>query len=418
MPIDSTNWSNDVDEDISSKDSVPEDGPGGGIMSIWEQDVYSKLNNLAGSSFDNQSSFNIPGATFGAGGWGQQTVGSALVHHGNTVTANILNADSRPQPGTSRFSLGGETVYQETVEGAFRSTGIPNLGVMLGESIPGDNYNWEFAPSIDGLSITESSIGPGSDIGVIKYGSVRGKIETYDGEPVSGMSVTGKGAAAVTGSKGSYEFQGPGGTSVTLKTLSDTYSFGVDISKGEVTEKNITLSKLIIEVLDTELQPVDNSPVKINGRTRYTDSDGRIVDRAPELKDYDIIAQGKFGVENFTIDRLDRLYKIQIAPGITPSGGEPIGAASSSAILNVVDSQTGSPVTDVDAVIDGEDVVSLSDTNGKVVLLSSQSGSEAEVVISGDDDRYEKESVTMQIPNNGINRKEVELERASKTPTY
>jgi uncharacterized membrane protein len=112
-------------------------------------------------------------------------------------------------------------------------------------------------------------------------GTVEGVVESADGEPVEGATVTLGGQQVTTGGDGSYELDGPvgpGELSVERFGFADATE-SVTVSAGEATTADITLESVDTGTVEGVVEsagggPVEGATVTVGGRETTTDADG------------------------------------------------------------------------------------------------------------------------------------------------
>jgi hypothetical protein len=383
------------------------EGVGGGIMPIWEATRTQKLNQLATAAFTNAASYSVPDAVVStSGGFGIE--GNYLC--GISARGTVVDADSTPLSGTATIeSSDGRTLTSSQETGDFTiNAGVPT-GVRSGADITGVTYTFRFSPNASGLSFTEDDIPVRYSAGVVKYGLMEGTITDFNGDPVPNIAVIGPGAAAITDENGDYNLIGPGGATETVETLRQTASKSITFNQDSVTVRDFQFPQLTIRVLDAEYRPVSGTPVDIDGVTYYTDGGGKVQIPDAGVREHDVTVMGKF---NNTFDVSSSGQEFVFTLGPPDSFNDfPDTQGLGGIEIEVTDAKTGVPVVNVAA----EELTSgtKADANnaGIIRLLVTETGSEVEVQIARNHNRYRQKTITATIPEGTMLDRSIRLER-------
>ncbi|AFD02306.1 VP17 [Haloarcula hispanica icosahedral virus 2] len=378
-----------------------------GALSIWTEDRFTQLTGLVGGTFTNESSYNIPAGLVDTNDYQYGMGDGAEASLGVSATATAVSPSGSPLTGTATISAGGVTFAQSTVNGAFILSAAPPAGVYTGQNLENDEYNFTFSPSINGVAVSEENMPYTYDAGTIQYGAVSGQILDYKGDPVPNVAVGGKGAADISDKDGRYKLTLPGGLSTTLKTLYGSYSFDVSASGGVEATENITFPQLTIKVIDADLEPVANAPVTIDGKTRYTEENGKVEVPTAEVKDYSVRVMEAFESDAVTVGSAGEEWVYTVGPGAT--FGDASDLSLGGVKIQAVDADTGRPVYETKAVDRVSGVTSLSNTEGVCKLLSENVGEAVDVAIGTGDKRYEKQNIKGTLPDGSMLEVEVPL---------
>jgi hypothetical protein len=350
------------------------DGPGGGTMDVWEKDRVTKLKQLAASTFTNNSSFGIPNGVVDTQQF-DTSFDSNETFQGVTASGTALDADGTPLPGTAAIELNGESMAETAATGLFTVTMSPPVGVVYGVDTPLDEYDFRFSPEKTGLDVFTSNIGVFHDAGTFRYGELAGTITDYNGDPLGSETVYGEGAATKTDDDGAYSFPAPGGTSVTLKAL------GTETTKTPAEGETITLdfqaSRVVVEVVTPDLDPVAGTPVQVGDTDHTTDDEGRVVVDPAYLVEYEILVSDRY-LLRVDVTSEGNLYEERVGDGDDKAG------------LNarLVDAATGEPIRDLPAEFLATETLGVSNENGRLRLFTDEPDAEDAVEIGVADNRY------------------------------
>jgi len=400
-------WPNKDTLSASDPGSEAKSGDGGPVLSVWTADRQTKLRDLVGAPYTNESSFTVPAGFVDTGGW-PVSFENQERKLGVNVEGNMLNADGKPLSGEAIVEASGQVFESSTVSGTFLVSSQPPVGTYLGPDTAGDEFDFRFRPSINGISYFEGNIPFQFNSGTIQYGEIFGTISDYDGEPVPNIAVGGQGAADVTDEQGAYVLVAPGGSTVDLRTLYDTYTFSVTLGAGERKTQDVTFPKLTIRVLDADFQPVENAPVKIDGTTHYTGADGNVELPRAQVRDYAVTVMDRFEADDVSVGSAGEEWVYTVGPG--SSFGDYSNLEVGGVKLQAVDADTGRAITDLRAVERNTGVVSLSNGEGVCKLLSEKVGDEIDVQIGTGDKRYRTQAVIGTMPDGSMLEVEVAVE--------
>lgn len=395
--------------------SEVEDGSLGSTLDIWSSTRENKLTKLVTASITNESSFIIPKAVVSTGGF-DVGWGSGEKFAGKSVFGMMLRQDGSPLSGTAMMVLSENNSVEKTVTGTFIMSAPPSQGVISGVFTTPTGIDFQFTPSINGISYTSSNIPSTEKIGTIQYGEISGKITKFDGTPAKNVSVSGPGSADVTGEDGTYILTAPGGTSTTLTTLNGTYDFGVTLSPGEEIVQDVTFPSLIIRVLDADLEPVENSPVEIDGDTFYTDAGGKVKLDKAEVRDYHVKVMDFYDSESVSVGSAGEEWVYTVGPGA--SFGDYINMQPGTFRARVVDDKNGEGVENADCRILDDGTLSHTGEGGKARVLSPGKDWPKEVEICGNDRRYENEVLEYDPSDYDSGEVNIRVGRSKNNQTY
>lgn len=240
--------------------------------------------------------------------------------------------------------------------------------------------------------------------------TVKGTIQDKFGNPVEGIAVLSavSRTPVVTGPDGKYEI-GVSSQFGELITMGGTldFSIGVDnadiiVGPGETATKDITLPHISVMVYG--YSPVQNAPVKFNDKLIYTNKMGvaRFVVKRLDL--YDIVVQNEYTTDTY-IGEPASVKQFVLMPGEIFGGGVTGGVPALILVrLKIVDEETGEPVRNVDVVRGKTGMRTLSDEDGvaqvfpRSNLLEGENDEiEFDLIVASEDNRYEKETVSMSV---------------------
>ena len=410
MSVQNVDFGSSFERPHDSVDASAEDGSGGGTMDIWTQDRQQKLRNLAAAAFTNASSFNIPAGIVDTQDFGV-SFESGEKAQGINSNGLTLDKDGKPLSGTLTVEAAGVVFVEKTVSGSFVVAAPPPAGVQVGADLAADEYDLRFSPSINGLDYLEENIPYQHTAGTIQYGEINGTITDFDGQAMPNIAVGGSGAADVTDGDGSYKLVAPGGSTVTLRTLYNSYEFDVTLAAGETRTEDVTFPKLTIRVLDADLQPVSNAPVKIDNTTHYTGENGKVEIPDAEVRNYDVKVMERFEATDVSVGSAGQEWTYTVGPGA--SFGDYTSMSLGGVKISAVDADTGRAVTDLKAVERNTGVVSLSDGDGVCKILSEKVGEAVNIQVGTGDKRYRPQGIDGTMPDGSM----LEVEVAVKPET-
>lgn len=398
------------DEFLTESPGAASDGSGGSLMPIWEANRSEKLNTLGTSPYENKSSFGIPNAVVGNGVWDVNHTDDEFLA-GINVRGTFVDSSSKPLSGTATVSTsGGQQVGSKSTTGSFVLNLDLPLGVGSGPDVSGEQYDFRWSPDASGLAFTQDNIPIKYSAGVVKYGLLEGTITDFNGDPVPNDVVAGPGGAAITDEDGDYNIIGPGGTTETFETLSESLTDTVTLNADSKTVRDWQYPQLTIRVLDSGYQPVGNAPVKIDGITYYTNDSGKVELPQAPLKDYKVTVMGEFTATALSVSQQGQEFVYTFGPPETYNDFPDTGGLGSIEI-EVTDEKTGSPVTNVVGIEKTSGVTTPASRQGIISLLTTQTGNEVKISIGEDNSRYRTAVITDNIPEGKKVERKVPLQR-------
>ena len=393
---------------------VPDSGAKSGTtptstnLEIWTADRITKLEELAGKTFVNNSSFTMPAGVVTNGFEVPWQNGEKK--HGINVTMLPLSPEGKPLSGTAKITAGATELLSKNTTGGFILSGPPLPGVLIGNSVERSLISFTFQPSVPAISVQED-FGGRANLGTVKYAKLDGTVTDYTGNPVSNIAVSGPGSADVTDSSGRYELLAPGGTSVTMSALGGTYEFTLTPGAGETLTQDIQYPQLTIRVLDADYNPVENAPVKIDGQTYETNASGEVNIPDAVLKSYDVKVM-EFFEGTVDVPEAAKEFKFSVAPGQslgdTTTGG--IGGIK----IKAVDARSGRPISDISVEEVNTGSTSASNAKGVAKVLTSEVGNDVDIRVGTDDDRYRPAAVEGTLPDGSMLEVELEIEEQTQ----
>jgi hypothetical protein len=343
-------------------------------MDVWEKDRVTKLKQLAASTFTNNSSFSIPNGVVDTQAFDTAFDGNETFQ-GVTASGTALDADGTPLPGTAAIELNGEVMSETAATGLFTVTMSPPAGVVYGVDTPLDEYDFRFRPEKAGLDLFTQNIGVSYDAGPFRYGALAGTITDYQGDPLGSETVYGEGAATKTDNAGAYSLAAPGGTSVTLKALGTETT--KTPSEGETITLDFQASRVVVEVVTPDLDPVAGTPVQVGDTDHTTDDEGRVVVDPAYLVEYEILVSDRYLLK-VDVTSEGNLYEERVGDGDDKAG------------LNarLVDAATGEPIRDLPAEFLETETLGVSNEKGRLRLFTDEPDAEDAVEIGVADNRY------------------------------
>jgi hypothetical protein len=397
------------DEFLTESPGAASDGSGGGLMSVWEATRSEKLNALGTSPGENKSSFGIPNAVVGNGSWAINHTDDEFLA-GINARGTFVDSTSKPLSGTATVSTsGGQQVGSKSTTGSFvLNLGVP-LGVDSGSDVPGEQYDFRWSPNISGINFSQDNIPVVYSAGVVKYGLLKGTITDFNGDPAPNIAVIGPGSAAVTDENGDYNLIGPGGTTETVETLRQTASKSITFNNNSVTVRDFQFPQLTIRVLDAEYRPVSGAPVDIDDVTYYTDDGGKVQIPDAGVKEHDVTVMGEFS-NTFDVSSSGQEFVFTLGPPDS-FGDFPDTQGLGGIEIEVTDAKTGVPVVNVAAEELTSGTKADANNGGIIRLLVTETGSEVEVQIARDHNRYRQKTITATIPEGTMLDRSIRLER-------
>lgn len=322
---------------------------------------------------------------------------------GINASGGALAADGSALSGKAQIIINDSVSSSKAVKGPFRISSPPPPGVESGTDSTSPEVDFKFIPSSSGISKLDTDVGLSYDAGTFQYGEVTGKVTDYEGSPISGAAVFGEGQGTSTNPKGKYSIAAPGGTTVNLESLNRTVTDTITPNGGQSVTVNFQFSRLVIKVVDPELNPMVGTPVKINGDNYETNDDGIVtLDRAG-IKTHNVVIDGDE----------------EISPTIGSQGvlvEEQFGDSLSGYRVALSESETDLPIQGTTVGFKDVGVSSQTDNNGRASAIVDVEG-EREVELGRSDRRYETKTVTVVVKNGEIKSEESALSRRSNVPT-
>jgi hypothetical protein len=356
----------------SESDSVSGSAP---VMNIWGESRVTKLNNLAGVDFTNNSSFSVPAGVVGATESYQTTWSNQERKHGVNASGQPLDSSGKAFPGTASIELNGEVISETSATGPFIVSSLPPAGVYFGVDTPLDAYDFRFTPEKTGLDVFTENIGVSHDAGTFRYGELAGSITDYAGDALGSETVYGEGTATKTDENGAYSFPAPGGKSVTLKALGTETT--KTPSEGETITLDFQASKVVVEVVTPDLDTVAGTPVQVGDTDHTTDDEGQVVVDPAYLVEYEILVSDRYLLK-IDVTSEGNLYEQRVGDGDDKAG------------LNarLVDAATGEPIRDLPAEFLETETLGVSNEAGRLRLFTDEPDAEDAVEIGVADNRY------------------------------
>jgi hypothetical protein len=394
MSVTNDSYDATVERSYNAVDNSAEDGDGGGTMAVWKQSRVNLLRDVAGGNFNNNSSFDVPPGFIDSVNNYDTTWSNSEKMCGVNARGTVVGPEGKPQQGTSRMLSGESTVTSKTSSGSFILSAHPPAGVSSGSSESASSYDYEFAPSNDGLNVSAENIGVSYDAGLVQYGSITGQVTDYHGNVVSDVRVSGSGNATKTDGNGVYSLLAPGNTTVSLNAIGTTTNYTPPA--GQKITADWQYSRLQVRVITSDLDPVEGVKVTINGVGYQTDANGEVtIDTAP-LKQYDIDVAGGGS------DSVD----------ITTQGSENVsefGKTHAGARLILTEAATGRDVGGV-PVSFSNGLSAVSGAGGKAAVTTPDAA-ETTVTVDPVGERYKTVDVDVSLTDGETVEKTVELEK-------
>lgn len=398
-------------------DSVEEtgaiSGPGGETFSLWTKTRKEIANLLPPGVVNYEGSFSSPAIIYGENFNTEWSDSERLT--GLHVTGASLAPDGGSLAGKITITAGDETLGTDTVSGAFVGNSSPPDSVFSGSSVSSlGQLEFTFVPAVSGIGFTDTMSGYGHDAGTIQYGSIKGKVYDYNGNPVSGSPISGTGFGTASGEDGGYEVLAPGGQSADIDVLDGTKTVTVSVSGGQTEQRDFTHPQLTIEVLGVDYNPLNGIPVYIDD-SRYTTNDqGRVEIPTALVKDYDVVVLDYFKSKGVTVSKLNEEFVYQLGPDSIDVNWENIGDGFTGVKLEVIDGVTGQPVSNVTATEKNSGIKSDANPKGFVKMIAPSVSGDIEVVVGEDNNRYLGATVRDNIGDGELLEKTVLLGRKTE----
>lgn len=396
-----------TDIDHSDVDESANSGTGGGTIALWKLDRESLVRRLAGAEFSNNSAFGTPPALVDlnksdSSPW-DTTFEDGEAPHGVNVKGTAFDETERPLSGTATVtSDSGEELASKDVAGSFILASSPPNGVTAGADVETTSYTFSFQPSVAGLNYVSENISFRTNVGIFRYAAITGKVTQYDGSPATGVPVFGSGQGTTTNDQGEYNLLAPSGTDVDISAVGTTQTrtpvFGSTVTL------DFQFSRLSIQVVDPEFNPLENTPVKIGSDSYTTNSDGKVILENASVRPYNIVVGG------------DAEYVVNVE-----QQGELIekqyGQSFAGYRVTVTEKQTDLPVVATTVRFKDEGIASQTNGNGRASAIIQNPG-EKELQVGVSDRRYSTKTIKVEVEEGEVRQRDVELTRQQNAPTY
>lgn len=387
-----------------SEESGTLDGSGGGTMEIWKKERVAKLDSLVGGSFTNNSSFKLPAGIVNSSSSPYETTWSNEENFmGVTARGTPLSAGGSPLSGEASIESGGEVITSTKVSDVFIISAPPPSGVEDGSDKQSEQFDFRFAPSTAGVDLFKENFGTSYDAGLFQYGEVSGTVTDYDGNPVAGAAVFGEGEGTTTNQSGKYSIAAPGGTSVDLTSLNKTETVTKTPSAGSTITVDFQFARIIVSVVDPELNPLPGTAVEIGDESYETDDEGKVVVERAGIEPLTVVIDDE---EEFTVEPTSQGQLVEEQYGDTFSGYR----------VTLRETVSGLPIQSTTVTFVNKGIASQTNGNGRASTLSDIDG-EKEVRLGDGDRRYETKTVTVNVTKGEIKSEKTTLSRRSNTPT-
>lgn len=394
-----TAWSSFEEKTIEDPSNA-ESGSGGSTLSIWKDSRLNKLKELAkGGAFTNASSFSIPAAVVGSNTnpWPKSPLDNEAFA-GLASTGSPIQADGKPMPGSAYIqNTADDTVLaSQDVAGDFLIYAPPPAGVQSGSDSQLGTYKFRFRPDRIALDYTAEDIGRLHHAGSIQYGQIDGTVTDYNGDPLPGEVVYGEGNATKTNSSGYYRVDAPGGTSVDLAAIGKTET--LTPSAGQTITTDWQTSRIELEVVTPDLDPVAGTTVQIGDETFKTDENGVVNYDPARIVKHEILVSQEVKI-SIDVTAEGELYEERV-------GGEDDRAGVS---LKIVDAESNLPVRNVPIAFPGRDLVAHSGRDGTASIFTDDAEAET-LEIAGSDRRYRTQEYDLSLSGGDTVTGRVEVE--------
>jgi len=397
-------------EETFAADDRIEPGDGGDLLSAWQKSRKDLLLDLVSGNVTNYSSYDIP-AGIVENQSSPATVGfpDGENFHGTTIKGLALGPDGTGLSGAVKVSEDGMLTASKTISaGRFNISSPPRASVVLGDNFTGEGAaTLLFIPDVSGLAYKDDVFSTNVDLGNVQYGNLNGELTTYDGDPVGGVGIATLTEGAVTDDDGVFNFLAPGGTTAEFKTLGGAITFEKNIPSGGEASVSLTLSQVIVEVLDAAFDPVANTRVEFDRTVYQTDEHGRVEINTLGPGQYDLTVQDYYE-RTVMISELGQSYQFTLSPGTNFDGWE--GGDSLGGIeIEAIDAVSGKKIANISARDKHTGAISKSDGDGICKILSPDVNERVELVVGSGDKRYESTTIEGEVPKNDMIRTTVEL---------
>jgi hypothetical protein len=385
-----------------SVDSEASSGSGGKTLDVLVSSRKDKLRRILKASFTDNTSFGTPKGvvdTFGyANGFEDEEKGLGI-----NISGVVIGPDGKPLSGIASIESDGESIKSSPTGGQFIISSPPPAGVFLGSNLGFASYDFRYTPSTSAIDYIEEGVDFNVPSLLVQYGQVEGKVTDYDGNPVSGAAVFGSGAGTQTNSNGEYSIAAPGGTEVDLSSLNGTETVTKTPAAGASITVDFQFSRLIINVVDPEFNPLKGTAVEIDGDSYTTDDEGRVVIDKVGTKTFSVVVGGQ-NETTVPVPNQGELVQEQFGQNL-------VGFR-----VNLKERDTQLPIAGTTVSFVNEGIASRTDDRGRASTISDVQG-ENVVVLGQNDRRYETKTVLVTIQGGEVKEATASLARRNNIPT-
>lgn len=311
------------------------------------------------------------------------------------VFGAVQAADGSPLSGDAQIEIGGSAYATKSISGSFTVSGRPPDGVEQGEDFATNTYDFRFRPAVTGLDVFTSDVSLSYDAGLIKYGAVAGTVTDYGGDPIEGEAVFGEGAGAKTDANGYYNIAAPGGTTVTLNAIGT--STEETPTGGSTLTVDFQTSRIEIDVVNPDLDPVVGTTVQIGQETYETDQKGRVVLDPAYIVVHDVLVSGETAFQ-VDVNQQGTLFQ------------QRVGDANKAGVsLVLIDKGTGEPIRALPGKFSTRSLRAKSATNGRLNLYTPDTGDLT--LVLAEDKRYKSKQYDLSLSEGQVASARVEMER-------
>jgi len=375
-------------------------GGGGEILDIYVSDRASRIE-FFGSVTTNNTSFTAPPAVVDNSGYSSWENGEKF--QGINASGTFLSSGGSLLNGEARIEVLGQTAASDSFSGSVNISSAPPIGVSLGQNSGGVEYDFIFSPSSGGIDYIDRDISQLYSAGIVRYGSIGGKVTDYSGDPIGNEPVSVGESMFNTGPDGNYSVSVPGGVTLTVSAIGESLEYTA--TGGSSINVDWQFARIEVTVNTPNGDPVKGTRVTIGESTFSTDDDGKVVLDPAEIRSYSVSIGGE--IEDVAdVQQQGTLYQISVGD----SGNE-------SGVSIGVKDENGDSVWGISAIVSGSSISANSGKNGELSLITQQDGTRL-LSIGYDDNRFEREDIEVDLSLGQTITGELELEERQESSGY
>lgn len=371
------------------------------------------------SSYVNLSSYPLPKAFFTNGKNQTKTTHAAVI-----VRARY--EDGRLVPGNIKATDDDTQVLGEDIGGQDRfGLPIPSWitdGEDTRETLP--QYSATYTPAAGGVPAERSGLDGAAEIQVV-FGELTARVETNDGEPLSGESLAAGPVGFATDDSGTVDFLAPVGDTARIITLGGSFSEDVELTKDPDREADLVFAYGGVSVTARTPggTPLGGANVNFGPFDLTLDENGYAEVNTVPLDFYTVTVFGFYeadigmGAEGSTFNLVFGGPNTDFKD---PRTGQLVETFDS-VDIKVLDAASGNNVSETDVSMPGSKVTTGTGLNGRATVAVPPSktdglsvGDEFPVLVAGEDPRYKTKRATATV-GGGITEIKTAIERSVYT---